>query len=192
VAVKGFVKTLEAVLASLLVISSAVIFAPQIGDSPERSFNNLYEDVSSLEKNDRLDSNITEAEREVSKLLPQAFNVRIQATKNNITRIKTDSNSSEVELEGAEGRRIQIFNQDGVTDVEYNSTELISVSRSYASVIAPNDLGTLNVSSTGVSSVIVHDSYLKGSNPEVEGKKAVFPVIQPDKNRRLVVYIWQS
>jgi hypothetical protein len=165
---KGFTHTLEAIIGSILLISSITLMTStlQSGGTVDRFDGTLDAEVA--EKIDKI--SISEAEKEIEPLLPAGYNYSAFIRRTDTESFRLDSNGgTDSYYINRTGSTIflHLFAEGSGYDVTYRGNRIIENGESgYSGFRAPNTSGYLNASDTVEVNVEAVNQSIVG-NPEI-------------------------
>jgi hypothetical protein len=77
---KGFVYTLEAVIASSIVLGTSLFVIPNAVPEPEPNFDSVEKGLISLQSRGELDSSVENVTEDIEPFAPQSYNVTVRMT----------------------------------------------------------------------------------------------------------------
>lgn len=196
---KGFIRTLEGIIASTLLLSTALFVAPQLQE--EESYADPAREVrtalESLEESGRLDSgsNRSEVRSLISDSVPEAFSYRVLKQSRDLEKRRVDFTGSEEQSLDRSGSRFgaQFFiDSSSNLDVNFSDQRILKDidGQGYVQEEIVNGTGEMNFSGSADLQLRFYNWSTSGSTPEVRNVEAVsFPLSQGEEVR---VLLWRD
>ncbi|PSG98909.1 MAG: hypothetical protein BRC29_02150 [Nanohaloarchaea archaeon SW_7_43_1] len=165
---KGFVYTLEAVIASSLILSVSIFVIPNTVSEPEPSFEPVEQGMLSLQDRDQLGNSTNEITENIEPYTPKNYNSTARINKINRTRQKINS-EQEYELDQGYKKLILWVHSTNSFDVNYRGEDVFSSSsEGYNEVVLSRRSGYLNFTGAPYLTFEVQKQYSKGTVPEAD------------------------
>ena len=163
---KGFVYTLEAVIASSLILSVSIFVIPNTVSQPELSFEPVERGMLSLQDRDQLGDSVDEIADNIEPYTPQNYNSTARINSINRTRQKINS-EEEYELDQGYKKLLLWVHSTDSFDVTYRGEDVFSSgSEGYSEVELSRKSGYLNFTGNPDLTFEVQKQYSEGTVPE--------------------------
>lgn len=186
---KGFVYTLEAVIASSLVLTVSLFVIPNTVSDPETDFGAVEEGMLSLQDRDKLGNSTDKIEDEVEVFVPQNYNLTARIHSINKTREKINS-EEEFELKQGYKNLILWVHTDDSFDITYREDNVFSSSSTgYSEVELSRESGYLNFTGNPDLTFEVQRHYSEGTAPD--SNTVISRNLIDGGEREIQVMMWQ-
>lgn len=147
---KGFVYTLESVIASTLIISMILVVVPQISGSPETNLEPAMTGIQSADQNGNLGDSPENISESLNEFIPETFNFSIRTTETKTTDIRL-TGEEEIELQGGY-KKVLLWVEDADNlEATYRSETVLQTSETgYKEIELSPESGYLNFTADNV------------------------------------------
>lgn len=192
---KGFVYTLESVVASTIILSMVVIVLPEVGPQPDPELSIVDSGLQTLEKTGELDRELSPllVEDKIEPYTPNGFNTSavIYTSKSNYSLVNapesvylnTDGNYSDLQL------WIESAND---LNVSFNDTMIWQnlEGQGYRETTLPSAEGWLNFSGNGKADYSINSYSIYGKTPDEKEVRSKNMLTFYKKNREVQIKLW--
>ncbi len=196
---KGFVYTLEAVIASALFLGVALAVLPDDVDSqqPEVIQTTMHSTLEALDKTGRLRDNltITELENDIDSYVPATYSFAVNKNVVKTDTYRLEDGESTYLSSNGDYSELQIWFQDASgLNITFNGTLIVDQrdGPGYVRRNVPGSEGWLNLTGNG-EAVIDFDTYKQqGESVEDDDLTTVSYVVQKNGTKEIQVKLWNE
>lgn len=193
---KGFVYTLEAIIAATLFLVMATVVIPEAQPPPNREVQrNVHSALGSLDKSGDLRDNLSVSgiENNLSGFIPPGYNYSVKTTEID-TETRTFSSPDEFHFNKTGNHtELQLWlNTANDLNVTFNGEKIVE-NRSNAGYVEKSlssSTGFLNFTGTGEGTFDFDTYTKKGSTPEKDNLKSVSYVVADKNLTEVKVFLW--
>lgn len=147
---KGFVYTLESVIASTLIISMILVVVPQVTSNPQINLEPVMTGIQSADQNGKLGDSPENISDSVSDFIPETFNFSIRTTETETTEVRVTGNR-EMQLQaGYKKVLLWIEDADNLEATYRGETVLQTDGEGYTEIELGSESGYLNFTANNV------------------------------------------
>ncbi|MFB6145193.1 MAG: hypothetical protein ABEJ99_01670 [Candidatus Nanohaloarchaea archaeon] len=193
---KGFVYTLEAVIASSLMLSMVTIVMPKVMTGQSVSMENVHAGLKSLDKRGDLRDNLAPSaiNQDIHEYVPKGFNTTVRVFKVDKNEGSLNAGNSVSINENGNYHDLEIWAEHPSNmDITFDGKTLASGLNSQRYMVQQIDgKGTLSVTGSGTIHYSVNSYSVTGTYPTVSQSHATSYIISENGLKEIKVIVWKK